>query len=94
MMTGTLMAYAVPNPAKHQHHFGGSVYTWHYFGLHFKAYHGLIAFVINVIVVVVASAVLHLVRAPSGADTTKPEDYEQPVGAPLPPPKIGQAQPA
>jgi hypothetical protein len=29
LITGTLMAYAVPNPAKHQHHFGGSVYTWH-----------------------------------------------------------------
>jgi SSS family solute:Na+ symporter len=93
MVTGTLMAYAVPNPAKHQHHFGGSVYTWHYFGLHFKAYHGLIAFVINVLVVVVASLVLRAVRAPQGADRTRPEDFQQPVGAALPPAALGAPQP-
>jgi SSS family solute:Na+ symporter len=92
MVTGTLMAYAVPNPAKHQHHFGGSVYTWHYFGLHFKAYHALIAFVINLIVIAVASAVLHVLRVPSGEDRTAPEDYEEPVGPPLPPVGIGTPQ--
>ncbi len=94
MATGTLMAYAVPNPAKHQHHFGGSVYTWHYFGLHFKAYHGLIAFAINVIVVVIVTLVLKALRVPGGQDRTDPEDYEEPVGAPLPPDAIGQPQPA
>jgi SSS family solute:Na+ symporter len=86
IVTGTLMAYAVPNPAKHQHHFGGSVYTWHYFGLHFKAYHGLIALCINLIVLIVASVVLHLVRAPRGEDGTQPEDFEAVVAPPLPPP--------
>jgi SSS family solute:Na+ symporter len=86
------MAYAVPNPAKHQHHFGGSVYAWHYFGLHFKAYHALIAFVINLIVVVVASAVLHLLRVPAGEDKTRPEDYEEVVGPPLPPDRVGTPQ--
>ena len=51
MATGTLMACAVPNLVNHQHHFNGSVYTWHYFGVHFKAYHGLIALArINLIV--------------------------------------------
>lgn len=88
MVTGTLMAYAVPNPTKHQHHFGGSVYSWHYFGLHFKAYHGLIAFAINLIVVVVASVVLNVVRAPKGQDKTKPEDFEV-VGAPPLPAPVG-----
>ncbi|MBO0767534.1 MAG: sodium:solute symporter family protein, partial [Solirubrobacterales bacterium] len=70
MVTGTLMAYAVPNPAKGQHHFGGSVYTWHYFGLHFKAYHGLIALVINLIVSVLATLLLRALRAPDGVDRT------------------------
>jgi hypothetical protein len=45
-----------------------------------------------VIVVVVASAVLHLLRAPSGEDSTRPEDFEQAVGAPLPPAGIGEPQ--
>jgi SSS family solute:Na+ symporter len=89
IVTGTLMAYAVPNAAKHQHHFGGSVYSWHYFGLHFKAYHGLIAFCINLIVVIVASVVLNLVRVPKGEDRTNPEDFEI-VGAPPLPPPVGE----
>ena len=92
MVTGTLMAYAVPNPAKHQHHFGGSVYSWHYLGLHFKAYHGFIALVLNVIVVVVASAVLNAVRAPRGEDRTRPADYEELSGPPVPPAEVGEAQ--
>jgi SSS family solute:Na+ symporter len=86
MVTGTLMAYAVPNPAKHQHHFGGSVYSWHYFGLHFKAYHALIAFAINLIVVVVASVVLNALRMPKGADLTTPDDFEKATGPALQPP--------
>jgi SSS family solute:Na+ symporter len=94
IVTGTLMAYAVPNPAKHQHHFGGSVYSWHYLGLHFKAYHGLIALVINVLVVVVATAVLSALRAPGGEDRTSPADYEALKGSSVPPPEVGQPQPA
>jgi SSS family solute:Na+ symporter len=86
IVTGTLMAYAVPNPTKHQHHFGGSVYSWHYFGLHFKAYHGLIALAINLIVLIVASLVLNLVRVPKGEDKTKPEDFEVVAAPPLPAP--------
>jgi len=86
MVTGTLMAYATPNPAKHQHHFGGSVYSWHYLGLHFKAYHALIAFAINLIVLVVASVVLNALRVPKGADLTTPDDFEEATSPPLPSP--------
>lgn len=93
MVTGTLMANAVPNPAKHQHHFGGSIYTWHYFGLHFKAYHGAIALAINVIVVVVGSLILNALRVPKGRDSTVPGDYEEIGGAPLPPSRVGEPQP-
>ena len=93
MVTGTLMAYAVPNPAKHQHHFGGSVYTWHYFGLHFKAYHGLIALVINLVVVVVGSLVLHALKVPKGEDATAPGDFEEVTGPPLPPVGVGRPEP-
>jgi SSS family solute:Na+ symporter len=94
MVTGTLMAYSVPNPAKHQHHFGGSVYAWHYFGLHFKAYHGALALAINLIVVIVGSLILNAVRAPKGEDLTRPGDFEELAGEPLPPLEVGQPQPA
>src|SRR5579884_1779185 len=94
MVTGTLMADAVPNPAKHQHHFGGSVYTWHYLGLHFKAYHGAIALAINVIVVIVGSLILNALRVPKGEDVTRPEDFEEVTGPPLPPMEVGEPQPA
>ena len=93
MVTGTLMAYAVPNPAKHQHHFGGSVYTWHYFGLHFKAYHGLIALAINLIVVVVGSLILNVFRVSKGEDLTRPGDFDEETGPELPPVEIGRPQP-
>jgi SSS family solute:Na+ symporter len=93
MVTGTLMANAVPNPAKHQHHFGGSVYPWHYFGLHFKAYHGVIALAINLIVVVAGSLILNALGAPKGNDATRPQDFEAVTGPPLPPGEVGEPQP-
>ena len=65
-----------------------------FFYWYFKAYHALIAFVINLIMIGVASAVLHLVRAPAGADGTAPEDYEEVTGPPLPPAGIGTPQTA
>jgi SSS family solute:Na+ symporter len=85
MVTGTWMAYAVKNPAKHQAHFGGSVYNWHFFGWHFSAYHGLIALCINVAVVLVVSALFRLVRLPQGRDETEPSDYQAVAAPPVPP---------
>jgi SSS family solute:Na+ symporter len=86
MVTGTWMAYATPNVAKHQAHFGGSVYNWHQFGWHFKAYPGFIAFCINVAVVLVLTLVFRVLRAPRGADATTPEDFEEAAAPPLPTP--------
>jgi SSS family solute:Na+ symporter len=73
MVTGTWMAYATSSPKSD--HFAGSIYPWHFFGMHFKAYHGLIALVINLIVVVVASLVLNAARIHAGNDETSPDDY-------------------
>ncbi len=75
MVSGTWMAYSIVNPATGKH-FGGSVFHWTYVGLNFKAYAALIAFVLNVIVVAVATVVLRGVRAPAGADATAAQDYE------------------
>ncbi len=86
MVTGTWMAYATPNVAKHQAHFGGSVYNWHQLGLHFKAYPGFVAPCINVAVVLVLTLVLKVLRAPRGADATTPEDFEEAAAPSLPTP--------
>ena len=85
MVTGTWMAYATPNVAKHQAHFGGSVYNWHFLG-HFKAYPGFIALCINVAVVLVLTLVFMLLRVPKGADATTPDDFEEEAALPLPEP--------
>jgi SSS family solute:Na+ symporter len=86
MVTGTWMAYAVANPAKHQAHFGGSVYHWQFFGWDFKAYHGLIALCINLTVVVVMSVILNAVHVPKGRDRTTADDYEAVAVPDLPTP--------
>jgi SSS family solute:Na+ symporter len=75
MVTGTWMAYSVVNPATGRH-FGGSVFHWTYLGLDFKAYAALIAFVLNLAVVVVATVALRATKVPAGADATASEDYE------------------
>ena len=94
MVTGTWMAYDVANPAKHQAHFGGAVYHWQFFGWDFKAYHGLIAFCINLAVVVVVSLILNAVHAPKGRDRTTAEDYEAMAVPDLPDPVGAGAAPA
>jgi solute:Na+ symporter, SSS family len=75
MITGTWMAYSVANPVTGQRHFGGSVYHWTYFGMDFRAYTAVIAFVLNLIVVVAGTLVLRAARAPEGADATRADDY-------------------
>ncbi len=82
MVTGTWMAYSIVNPATGRH-FGGSVFHWTYLGLNFKAYAALIAFVLNVVVVAVATLVLRTVRAPAGADATAAQDYDVVAAPPL-----------
>jgi solute:Na+ symporter, SSS family len=76
IVTGIWMAYVTPNAAGTQTHFGSSVYHWTYLGWDFKVYAALIAFVLNVIVAVVITAVLRAARAPAGVDETVADDYE------------------
>jgi SSS family solute:Na+ symporter len=73
MFFGTWMAYATSSPKSA--HFAGSIFQWHLFGMHFNAYHGLIALVINLIVVAVVSIVLNATRVNPGRDETEPSDY-------------------
>jgi SSS family solute:Na+ symporter len=78
------MLYDTPNPVTGKTHFGGSQYALTHFGFDTKmaVYTGLIALIVNLLVVVVGSLVLHAVHAPAGEDVTKPRDFEVEAGDP------------
>src|SRR4051812_13073707 len=69
---GTIAAYRVVNPVTGTH-FGGSLAAIPVIGD--LGYIALTAFALNLLVVVVVSAVLHLLKVPNGRDTTAPGDY-------------------
>ncbi|RLV48387.1 sodium:solute symporter [Nocardioides mangrovicus] len=71
MVYGTVAAYKVASPATK--HFGGSLSAIPVIGD--LGYIAMSAFVINVVVAVVLSAILHAVKVPNGADHTVPGDY-------------------
>jgi len=86
---GIYMAYVTPNALHTQAHWGSSVYHWTWWGLDFKAYAALIAFVLNVAVATVGTIVLRVVRAPAGRDQTTAEDYEAVAVPALDPAPVG-----
>ncbi len=71
MVYGTVAAYHQKSAATA--HFGGSLATFPY--SHTKVYIGFSALVINIVIAVVLTLILRALKAPAGADETKPEDY-------------------
>ena len=71
MVYGTVAAYHQKSAATA--HFGGSLAKFPF--THTTVYIGFSALVLNLIVSVVLSAVLHAVRVPAGEDHTSPADY-------------------
>jgi SSS family solute:Na+ symporter len=59
-------------------HFGGSLWPVANWGIHspITIYIGLIALVVNLVIVVVGTAVLRVLRVPAGTDYTRPEEYD------------------
>jgi SSS family solute:Na+ symporter len=79
MVYGTVTAYQQINPATGKH-FGSSVGPIDVIGQ--SGYIALTAFVLNVIVAAVLTAVLRALKAPDGVDVTLPEDYRADQGDP------------
>ena len=79
MVYGTVTAYRQINPATGKH-FGASVGPIDVIGR--SATSRLTAFVINVIVAAVLTAVLRALKAPAGEDITLTEDYRADQGDP------------
>jgi solute:Na+ symporter, SSS family len=82
LATGLWMLYDTPNPITGKTHFGGPQYALSHFGLDTKAavYTGLLALIVNLVVVVVGSLILRALRVPAGEDVTKPDDYTVEAG--------------
>ncbi|WP_030421698.1 monocarboxylate uptake permease MctP [Streptomyces sp. NRRL F-5065] len=78
MVYGTVAAYGVASPT--QKHFGGSAKEIP--GIGEIGYIGLTAFVLNVLVTVVATVLFKAAGAPEGVDETRPGDYTADVGDP------------
>jgi SSS family solute:Na+ symporter len=59
-------------------HFGGSLWPLSRWNIDSQAqvYIGLIALVLNLIIVVAGTAILRLLRVPGGTDHTRPEEYD------------------
>ena len=79
MLYGTITAYNVVNPATKKH-FGGSLANIP--GTTTPAYIALIAFVLNVVVVVVLTLVFRAVKVPDGKDSTHASDFTADRGDP------------
>ena len=79
MVFGTISAYQVINPATKKH-FGGSLANIPF--TEKQAYIGLTAFVINMVVVIVATVVLRALKVADGKDSTHPTDYLADAGDP------------
>ncbi|MCE3556207.1 sodium:solute symporter [Pseudonocardia sp. RS11V-5] len=90
MAYGMYLLYLIPNPANKKAHFGGSaltldkltVFGWHPFnGSQVQIYVGFVALILNLVVAVVVSAVLHAVKVGNGADATQAPDYHADEGS-------------
>src|SRR5215204_4853853 len=96
MVTGLLLVYNIPklNPdgTVAREHFGGSSFPLSKLGFDTKTaiYAGLLAVLVNLIVVVVVTAILRAMKVPDGVDGTEDTDYtaerEDPTFRELPDP--------
>src|SRR6266702_7994521 len=80
MVYGTIQAYRVPVPGQADSHFGGSIAPV----LGHVIYIAVAAFIVNLVIAVVATLVFNALRLPGGADETLPGHYtaDPETGAP------------
>jgi SSS family solute:Na+ symporter len=71
MAYGTWMAWRTTSPV--QHHFGSPLYEFP--GTHTKVYIAAIAFLLNVLVTIVLTAVFRAMKVDPGVDETAVDDY-------------------
>jgi SSS family solute:Na+ symporter len=95
LAVGIGMLYQIPNPANGKAHFGGSAYKLSEAGFDSskQIYVGFVAVIVNLLVVVLVTAVLRALHAPDTGDATSDDDYYVDRAPDGPPPAAG-AEPA
>ena len=84
LAAGMYMLYDTPNVITGKEHFGGALYALSNFGIDTDTtiYTGLVAVVLNLLVVVAATFVLRAASAPDLPDATSADDYDVEAGDP------------
>ncbi|GAB2924343.1 monocarboxylate uptake permease MctP [Nonomuraea fastidiosa] len=84
LAAGMWMLYLIPNPANGKAHFGGSAFPLSNFGFDtsMTIYAGFLALIVNLVVAVVATAILKAAKVADGDDATKQDDYFADEGDP------------
>jgi SSS family solute:Na+ symporter len=90
MVYGTWTAYGVSSPV--QSHFGGPLASFP--GTDTKVYIAVVAFLLNVALSVLLTAVFRVLKVPDGVDQTRPSDYTADEGDPRVEPQVDPARPA
>ena len=94
MAYGLFLLYGIANPANGKQHFGGSalplskidVFGWAPFAdSKVQIYVGFVALLVNLVVTIILSVVLHAAKVSNGVDDTKPADYHADEGEESPP---------
>jgi len=94
MAYGLFLLYGIANPANGKKHFGGSalplskidVFGWAPFAdSKVQIYVGFVALLVNLVVTIILSVVLHAAKVSNGVDDTKPADYHADEGEESPP---------
>jgi solute:Na+ symporter, SSS family len=77
MALGLWMLYNIPNPATKRAHFGGSAFSLEKFGFDTPKtiYVGFVAVLVNLLVAVIVTLILHATKTPDGVDGTTADDY-------------------
>ncbi|MDX6397351.1 MAG: solute:Na+ symporter, family [Gaiellaceae bacterium] len=84
LAVGIWMLYVTDNPLTGKEHFAGALFKWSKLGLDSDStiYTGLVALVVNLLVVAAVSAVARGLRVPDGQDATAETDYHVEAGDP------------
>jgi SSS family solute:Na+ symporter len=84
MAMGFWLLYQIPNPALQRKHFGGTAVALSKLGFDTPKtiYVGFVAVVVNLLVAVIATAILRAAKVTDGGDDTSPSDYTADEGDP------------
>ncbi|WP_433444342.1 monocarboxylate uptake permease MctP [Nonomuraea sp. CA-141351] len=84
LVAGMWMLYLIPNPVKHQLHFGGSAFPLSNLGFDTKMtlYAGFLALIVNLVVAALGTLLFRAIKVADGEDATTRDEYFADEGDP------------